>query len=94
MKPKTGIDQFQSIADGRCVKFFKMFEKPKSLEDFKAEMEVVIAELQTFKNKSDDAFQTFMATDVNPLINQLTDLREKVKEAAISEAVKLSPVPS
>ena len=64
---------------GATDKFFKMFEKPKSLEDFKAEMEVVIAELQTLKNKSEEAFQTFMATDVNPLISQLIDLREKVK---------------
>ena len=64
---------------GATEKFFNMFKQPKTLEDFKAEMEVVVAQLETFKNKSDEAFQTFMATDVNPLISQLTDLREKVK---------------
>lgn len=64
---------------GATDKFFKMFEKPKSLEDFKAEMEVVVAQLETFKNSSTDAFQTFMATDVQPLISQLMDLQDKVK---------------
>ncbi len=65
---------------GATDKFFKMFEKPKSLEDFKAEMEVVIAELQTFSNKTDEAFQSFVGTEVKSLINDLESMRSRVAE--------------
>ena len=58
---------------GATDKFFKMFEKPKSLEDFKGEMEVIIAELETFKNKSDEAFRSFVGSEVTSLIMSLED---------------------
>ena len=65
---------------GATDRFFKMFEKPKSLEDFKGEMEVIIAELETFKNKSDEAFRSFVGSEVTSLIMSLEDMRSKVKE--------------
>ena len=64
-----------------------MFEKPKSLEDFKGEMEVIIAELETFKNKSDEAFRSFVGSEVTSLIMSLEDMRSKVKENSQEYAV-------
>ena len=72
---------------GATDKFFKMFEKPKSLEDFKGEMEVIIAELETFKNKSDEAFRSFVGSEVTSLIMSLEDMRSKVKENSQEYAV-------
>ena len=72
---------------GLTDKFFKMFEKPKSLEDFKAEMEVIIAELQTFSNKSDEAFKSFVGSEVESLISNLEDMRSKVAENSQEYAV-------
>jgi len=72
---------------GATDKFFKMFEKPKSLEDFKAEMEVIIAELETFSNKSDEAFEKFVGTEVDSFITQLESMRSKVAENSQQYAV-------
>ena len=72
---------------GLTDKFFKMFEKPKSLEDFKAEMEVIIAELQTFSNKSDEAFRSFVGSEVDFFITQLESMRSKVAENSQEYAV-------
>lgn len=72
---------------GATDKLFKMFEKPKSLEDFKAEMEVIIAELGTFKDKSDEAFRSFVGSEVTSLILNLEDMRSKVAENSQEYAV-------
>tara|TARA_Y100000004_G_scaffold16857_1_gene17454 strand:+ start:8828 stop:10792 length:1965 start_codon:yes stop_codon:yes gene_type:complete len=67
----AGLGIALAEATGNLDKFFKLFEKPKGLEDFKAEAEVLTLQLETMKNKSTDAFQS--------LNQEVTELLEQMK---------------
>jgi hypothetical protein len=65
---------------GNLDKFFQMFEKPKGLEEFRNESELLIAQLETMKNKSTDAFQG-LNQEVTELLTQMADFASKLDPA-------------
>jgi prefoldin subunit 5 len=65
---------------GHLDKFFKMFEKPKGLEEFRNESELLVAQLETMKNKSTDAFQSLNA-EVTALLIEMKAFKETLDPA-------------
>ena len=55
---------------GHLDKFFAMFEKPKGLEEFKNETELLIAQLETMKNKGTEGFQSLNVEVLNERIKR------------------------
>ena len=65
---------------GHLDKFFKMFEKPKGLEEFRNESELLVAQLETMKNKSTDAFQS-LNEEVTALLIEMKAFKETLDPA-------------
>jgi hypothetical protein len=74
----AGIGIALAEATGKLDDFFEMFKKPKGLEEFRAETEVLIAELQTMKNKGTDAFQSLNVEVLN-LLSQMQGLKNSLE---------------
>ena len=75
----AGLGIALAEATGNLDKFFKLFEKPKGLEDFKAEAEVLTLQLETMKNKGTDAFQVLNA-EVTSLIMEMKAFAKTVED--------------
>ena len=75
----AGLGIALAEATGNLDKFFKLFEKPKGLEDFKAEAEVLTLQLETMKNKGTDAFQGLNA-EVTSLIMEMKAFAKTVED--------------
>jgi len=69
----AGLGITLAEATGALKKFFKLFEKPKGIEEFKAETEVLILQLETLKNKSSEAF-VGLSLDVTNLLSDMEGL--------------------
>jgi len=63
---------------GNLDRFLKMFEKPKGLEEFRNETELLVAQLETMKNKSTDAFQVLNA-EVTSLLTQMESFKNTLE---------------
>ena len=70
----AGLGIALAEATDNLDKFFKLFEKPKGLEDFKAEAEVLTLQLETMKNKGTNAFQGLNA-EVTSLLGQMDSFK-------------------
>ena len=75
----AGLGIALAEATDNLDKFFKLFEKPKGLEDFKAEAEVLTLQLETMKNKGTDAFQVLNA-EVTSLIMEMKAFAKTVED--------------
>ena len=75
----AGLGIALAEATGNLDKFFKLFEKPKGLEDFKAEAEVLTLQLETMKNKGTDAFQV-LNEEVTSLIIEMKAFAKTVED--------------
>ena len=66
-------------ATGKLEKLFELFEKPKSIEDFSAEVEILTAQLSTFANTG---MQGFKGTkrEADKTLEGMTKLLTKMKE--------------
>ena len=65
---------------GNLDRFLKMFEKPKGLEEFRNETELLVAQLETIENKSTDAFKV-LNQQVTELLTQMGDFAKKLDPA-------------
>tara|TARA_R110002020_G_scaffold118766_1_gene271288 strand:- start:19 stop:1983 length:1965 start_codon:yes stop_codon:yes gene_type:complete len=74
----AGVGIALAEATGHLDKFFAMFEKPKGLEEFRAETEVLISQLETMKNKGTEGFQSLNVEVLN-LLSQMQGLKNTLE---------------
>ncbi|BAQ91683.1 putative tape measure protein [uncultured Mediterranean phage uvMED] len=74
----AGLGIALAEATGHLDRFFAMFEKPKGLEDFRVETDLLISRLETMKHKGTDAFLS-LNNEVFELLVQMEDFKNKLE---------------
>ena len=71
----AGIGIAVAEATNNLDKMFKMFEKPKSIEDFKEEFNILMDQIELFESKSDKGFQA-VGRNVIKLVDEMMEAQE------------------
>ena len=71
----AGIGIAVAEATGNLDKFFEMFEKPKSIDDFKEEFNILLDQVELFKTQGDKGFKT-VARSVANTIEEMIKVQE------------------
>ena len=74
----AGIGIAVAEATYNLDKMFKMFEKPKSIEDFKEEFNILMDQIELFESKSDKGFQA-VGRNVIKLVDEMMEAQEAFK---------------
>ena len=74
----AGIGIAVAEATDNLDKFFKMFEKPKSIEDFKEEFNILLDQVELFKTQGDRGFKT-VARSVATTVEEMMKVQESFK---------------